>query len=122
MLVPYKLSVQFKIPPIQVVDVKVTELPLPAQIEGELGETTGLDGLRFTVTVAALLESDVQLLIVQATRYIFVAVGLTLINVPTKPPVQFSVPPVHEVAIKDTEPPVQTNAELGKIVGFVGIG
>ena len=119
-LVPNKPSVQFRMPPSQAVEVSVTELPI--QIDGELGEITGLVGLVLTVTVAASLKTEVQPFIVQSTLYSVVAIGLTVIAEPDKPPVQFRVPPLQPLATKVTVPPPQIKVAFGVIVGLVGIG
>lgn len=85
------------------------------------GETVGGSGNRFTVTVTAVLESDVQPLIVHATLYDFVAVGLTVILVPVKPSVQANIPPAQALATKVVDLPIQIATEPGVIVGLLGV-
>lgn len=120
MLVPAKPPVHANAPPVHALAVKVVELPL--HIATELGVIVGFVGIALTVTVTASLESEVQPLIVQATLYDFVAVGLTVILVPANPPVQFDIPPIHALAVKVVELPLQMAIVLGVIVGFVGTG
>ena len=51
-----------------------------------------------------------------------VADGLTVIEEPDKPPVQFKVPSLQILAVKVIEEPLQIAAELGVMLGLVGIG
>lgn len=65
MLVPANPPVHANAPPLHALAVKVVELPL--QIVALVAVIVGFVGKGFIVIVAALLESEVQLLIVQAT-------------------------------------------------------
>jgi hypothetical protein len=119
MLVPVNPPVHFKVPPKQALAVKVRTVP--EQTVAERGEIVGFEGTGLTVIMATLLESEVHPFIVQATLYDFVAVGVTVILVPDKPSVQPKVPDKQTLAVSVALFPIQIMAEIGVIVGLLGM-
>ena len=111
-------------PPVQVTfpvqPVAVSNVLVPKQIEALLLDTVGVTGLAKTLIVTATLESLLQPLMVQSTRYVLVLVGFTVILPPVSPSVHERAPLVQADAVRVTDSPGQILVLLATIVGVEG--